>query len=51
MVLAGTAIAETKKLPNGHYDGATTVTHEVCSLLTEELKHVFSGLPSGDGAF
>jgi hypothetical protein len=36
---------------NGHYDGATTVTHEVCSLLTEELKHVFSALPSGDGAF
>ena len=33
------------------YDGATTVTHEVCSLLTEELKHIFGALPSGDGAF
>jgi hypothetical protein len=32
-------------------DGATTVTHEVCSLLTDELKHVFRALPSGDGAF
>jgi hypothetical protein len=35
---------------NGHFDGATTVTHEVCSLLTEELKHVFSALPSHDSA-
>jgi hypothetical protein len=36
---------------NGHFDGATTVTHEVCSLLTDELKQLFDALPHSDGAF
>src|SRR5580658_410468 len=30
---------------NGHFDGATPVTHEVCSLLKDELKHLFEALP------
>jgi hypothetical protein len=36
---------------NGHLDGATTVTHQVCSLLTDELKQLFDALPHSDGAF
>jgi hypothetical protein len=36
---------------NGHFDGATTVTHEVCSLLMDELKQLFDALPHSDGAF
>jgi hypothetical protein len=36
---------------NGHFDGATPVTHEVCSLLKDELKHLFEALPHSDGAF
>jgi Type I restriction enzyme R protein N terminus (HSDR_N) len=35
----------------GYFDGATTVTHEVCRLLTEELRYVFEPLPGSDGAF
>jgi hypothetical protein len=34
---------------NGHFDGATTVTHEVCSLLTDELKQLFDAMPHSDG--
>jgi hypothetical protein len=33
---------------DGRFDGATTVTHEVCSLLIEELDHIFSALPYDD---
>lgn len=36
---------------NGHFDGATPVTHEVCWILTDELKHLFDALPGSDGAF
>jgi Type I restriction enzyme R protein N terminus (HSDR_N) len=36
---------------NGRFDGATSVTHEVCSLLKDELKHLFKALPHSDGAF
>jgi hypothetical protein len=36
---------------NGYFDGATSVTHEVCSLLEDELKHLFEALPHSDGAF
>ncbi len=36
---------------NGRFDGATSVTHEVCSLLEGELKHLFEALPHSDGAF
>ena len=37
--------------PTGRFDGATAVTHEVCSGLEDDLKHLFEGLPSSDGAF
>jgi hypothetical protein len=36
---------------NGHFDGATTVTHEVCSLLTDDLKGLFEALPSSDSKY
>jgi hypothetical protein len=38
-------------MPNGHFSGTTTVTNEVCSWLEDDLKHLFEGLPSSDGAF
>ena len=31
--------------PTGRFDGATAVTHEVCSWLEDDLKHLFEGLP------
>jgi hypothetical protein len=34
----------------GHFDGATTVVHEVCSMLKDELEGLFSAIPSYDGA-
>src|SRR5207302_79616 len=37
--------------PIGRFDGATAVTHEVCSWLEDDLKHLFEGLPSSDGAY
>jgi hypothetical protein len=36
---------------NGHFDGATTVTHEVCSLLTDEINGLFEALASSDGSY
>jgi hypothetical protein len=33
---------------NHHFDGATPVMHEVCSLLKDELEHVFSAMPARD---
>jgi hypothetical protein len=36
---------------NGHFDGATTVTHEVCSLLTDDFKGLFEALPSSDSKY
>lgn len=36
---------------NGYFDGATPVTHEVCWILTDELKRLFDALPGSDGAF
>jgi hypothetical protein len=33
---------------NGYFDGATPVMHEVCSLLTDELRHLFGPLPHSD---
>ena len=30
---------------NGPFDGATSVTHEVCSLLEGELKHLVEAIP------
>jgi hypothetical protein len=38
-------------LPNGHFSGTTPVTNEVLSWLEDDLKHLFEGLPSSDGAF
>ncbi|MBB6245695.1 type I restriction enzyme HsdR N-terminal domain-containing protein [Rhodanobacter sp. A1T4] len=38
-------------MPNGYFSGATSVTNEVCSWLEDDLKHLFEGLPSSDGAF
>lgn len=32
----------------GHFDGATTVVHEVCSMLKNELERLFSAIPSHD---
>lgn len=36
---------------NGHFDGATPVTHEVCSMLRDDLQQIFNALPHSDGAF
>jgi len=38
-------------LLTGYFSGATPVTNEVCSWLEHDLKHLFEGLPSSDGAF
>ena len=32
----------------GRFDGATPVTHEVCEIITNELKDIFSDLPHND---
>jgi Type I restriction enzyme R protein N terminus (HSDR_N) len=32
-----------------HFDGATPVVHEVCSLLKDDLERVFSSMPQQDG--
>ena len=37
--------------PTGRFNGATPVSHQVCSWLQDDLKHLFKGLPSSDGAF
>jgi len=37
------------RLWTGHFDGATTVVHEVCSMLTHELKGLFTAIPHHDG--
>lgn len=34
----------------GHFDGATTVVHEVCSMLKDELKKLFSAIPYRESA-
>jgi hypothetical protein len=34
---------------NGRFDGATTVMHEVCSLLTDDIESLFKALPASDG--
>jgi nucleoside phosphorylase len=36
---------------NGHFDGATPVTHQVCAWLKEEVERLFEALPGSDGAF
>jgi hypothetical protein len=36
---------------DGHFDGATTVTHEVCSLLKGDIDGLFEALPSSDGTY
>jgi hypothetical protein len=36
---------------NGHFNGWTPVTTEAISWLQDDLKRLFEGLPSGDGAF
>ena len=36
---------------NGYFDGATPVTHQVCSWLKEEIDRLFAALPGSDGAF
>jgi hypothetical protein len=33
---------------NGRFDGATPVTHDMCQLLEDEIKHMFSALPAND---
>jgi hypothetical protein len=33
---------------SGHFDGATPVMREVCSLLADEINHIFSALPLHD---
>jgi hypothetical protein len=38
-------------MPTGHFSGTTPVTNEVRSWLEEDIKSLFEGLPSGDGAF
>lgn len=39
------------RLPTGYFSGATSVTNEVCSWLKDDIKRLFDGLPSNDGAF
>ena len=34
---------------NNHFDGATPVVHDVCSLLKDDLDRVFSSMPRQDG--
>jgi hypothetical protein len=36
---------------NGHFDGATPVTHQVCAWLKEEVERLFRALPGSDGSF
>jgi Type I restriction enzyme R protein N terminus (HSDR_N) len=38
-------------MPNGYFSGTTPVTNEVRSWVEDDLKHLFEGLPSSDGAF
>jgi hypothetical protein len=38
-------------MPNGYFSGTTSVTNEIRAWLEDDLKHLFEGLPSGDGAF
>jgi len=35
----------------GKFDGATTVVHEVCSMLEDELKGLFEAIPHHDGVY
>jgi hypothetical protein len=39
------------RLFSGYFNGATPVTNEVCSWLEDDIKNLFRGLPSSDGAF